>query len=71
MCNHGLLNIRLDLLQRRPKKKKASLYLAFIDKLYFLYIQILCLLGYSGMGNPLGTFLKFKILWLSGSGAIL
>ena len=63
---HGLLNIRLDLLPSRPKTKKASLYLAFIDKLYFLYIQILCLLEYSGMGNPLGTFLKVEALWFCG-----
>ena len=67
--NHGLLNIRLDLLPRRPKKTKASLYLAFIDKLYFLSIQILYLLEYSGMGNRLGPFLRFMGLWFCGLGA--
>ena len=66
---HGLLNIRLDLLPRWPKKKKASLYLAFIDKLYFLFIQILYLLEYSGMGNRLGQFLRFVGLWFCGLGA--
>ena len=67
---HGLLNIRLDLLPRRPKKKKASLYLAFIDKLYFLFIQILYLLWYLGMGNRHGPFLRFVGLWYCGLGAI-
>ena len=66
---HGLLNIRLDLLPRRPKKKKASLYLAFIDKLYFLFIQILHLLWYLGMGNRQGPFLRFVGLWFCGLGA--
>ena len=69
MIIHGLLNIRLDLLPRRPKKKRASLYLAFIDKLYFLFIQILYLLEYSGMGNRLGPFLRFVGLWFCGLGA--
>ena len=65
--DHGLLNIRLDLLPRRPKKKKASLYLAFIDKLYFLFIQILYLLWYLvGMGNRQGPFLRFVGLWYCG-----
>ena len=68
--NHGLLNIRLDMFPRRPRKKKATLYLAFLDKLCFLYVQIVHLLGYSDVGNPLGTFLRFVGLWLSGLGAI-
>ena len=69
LSKHGLLNIRLDLLPRRPKKKKASLYLACIDKLYFLFIKILYLLESSGMGNQLGPFLRFVGLWLCGLGA--
>ena len=59
-ASHGLLNIRLDLLPRRPKKKKASLYLTFIHKLYFLFIQILYLLWYFGYGESTGTIFEVR-----------
>ena len=65
MCkgiHHGLQNIRLDLLTRRPKKKKDSLYLAFIDNLNLLFIQILYLLVGIQIRESTGSI--YEVRWI-------